>query len=805
MVDVIRIAYLQSAASSRLSVTNTATENGTSRPRIVESTDFPWYASLSFMWSAVEVNVGIICACVPSLKALFLRFAPSFIKDANDDPSPISSIDVGEKRNTILATDDTDVNVLTHPAAFRRPAVHEYEGDDDGDYMGFLNMLAAPPDDIPGRKGQRKDNTTSALSRVQTSGSMATVSEFDFVNMNKNRNMLKLNNRQSLWPVLVVTIIFFIWGFAYGLLDTLNGQFQIVAKLSQQQALGLHAAYYGGYLVGPLTLGRFMLKRYGFKPTIIAGLCVYGCGTLVFWPSAVLLSYAAFVVSNFIVGFGLSCLEVASNPYIALCGPLEYAEVRLNFSQAFQAVGSVCSPLLAQRILFKDVLSSPSLVNVQWAYLAIGLFDFLLALVFYYIPLPEATADQLEEQAEKRSAVYRTRLGPFRVVWVTLALGSFSQWCYVGAQEGNGGQTGALIGALRPKGTLDAFDYEAIGHTTFAIGRFLGAFLNYMLKPRWILLICFVGTIVLSALQMNASGTSGVAVNGLLYFFEGSIFPIVYAISMRGLGAGTWDGAAIMTAAISAGAVVPPILYGVTKSHSVQYSWCVMLAVFSFGTIFPLYLNFVPAARKQVDPIHEKRDRRRRTRNALRSNSVISEASSSAQFGIGGILARRKRKQVRETAGVTFMDQTQNESPARRRSSTMGSFVSPTTTSNNPWLDHNADMQPPSPTRTRRVSIANSVRESVAKVGGLGFKSSPFDEEEDEEQGGGHHSHTEGSESSSSSHSGGDGGASSEAINTRDFATGGEKLEEGMSATVRREWTEMDDVRDDYHKVLRDL
>lgn len=788
VVDVVRIAYLQSAALDRLTVVNTDTDNGGQTQRIVESTDFPWYASLSFMWSAIEVNVGIICACVPSLKPLFLRFAPSFIKDANDDPTPVSSMDAEEKRNTILPTTSTDINVLTHPAAFRRPAIEEYDGDEDGDYMGFLNMLAGPLDNTSDRKDRRKETTMSTLSRTTTAGSAA--SDFDFVNMDKNRNMLKLNNRQSLWPVLVVTTIFFLWGFAYGLLDTLNAQFQVIAKLSEGQALGLHAAYFGGYFVGPLTLGRFMLHRYGFKPTMITGLCVYGCGTLVFWPSAVLTSYAAFVVSNFIVGFGLSCLEVAANPYIALCGPLEYAEVRLNFSQAFQGCGTVCSPLLAQRVLFKDVLNAPSLVNVQWTYLGIGLFDFLLALIFYYIPLPEATEEQLEEQADKRSAVYRTRVGPFRVVWVTLALGTFSQWCYVGAQEGNGGKTQALMRALRPKGALDPFDYETVGHTTFAVGRFLGAFLNYMLKPRWILLLCFVGALILSAIQMDANGTSGVAVNQLLYFFEGSMFPIIYAISMRGLGDQTWNGAAVMTTAISSGAVVPPILYGVTRTHSVKYSYCVMVAVFAFGMIFPLYLNFVPAARKQVDPIHESRDRRRRARRALRTNSAFSEASTAAQFGLSGIIARRKKKHGHQPSGDSFTGRVQSEHVERTNSSELGSPMSPRT-SQNQWQEH-VGMQTPNPAKTRRASIAKSVRESVAKVGGLGFKSSLLEEEEED------YSSRSRESNSSSSHIG------SSDVSSRDFGSDEEKLE-ATNTTVRREWTEMDDVRDDYHKVLRGL
>lgn len=142
--------------------------------------------------------------------------------------------------------------------------------------------------------------------------------------------------------------------------------------------------------MAPLSFGRIVLKSWGFKATFITGLCIYACGTLTFWPSAVLMSFPAFLVSNFIVGLGLSTLEIAANPFIALCGPPEYAEIRLNMAQGIQAIGSVISPILARRVLFKQVLDAPSLVDVQWTYLGIALFDVLLAVVFYYLPLPEA-------------------------------------------------------------------------------------------------------------------------------------------------------------------------------------------------------------------------------------------------------------------------------------------------------------------------------------------------------------------------------------------------------------------------------
>ena len=630
VVDVIRLAYLQRAAAARLEVVKPGNNGG---PRLSrDNNDFSWDASLSFMWSAVEVNLGIICACVPSLKPLFLKFLPSFIKDTGS-VSPLNTSNDSDAAPAIAAKGN--VSMLNHPAAFRKPQVKEYAGEDEGDEMGFLNMLSGPDEDAP--------ELGRTLSRKLTRSPSSSASNFDFVKRSGNKNMLKLTNRQSAWPIAAVTVIFFLWGFAYGLLATLNGKFEEVSQLTVGEGLGLHAAYFAGYFVGPMTLGRFILKRYGFKAAMMSGLVVYGCGTLVFWPSAVLTSYGAFIVSNFIVAYGLSCLEIAANPYIALCGPLEYAEVRLNLSQAFQGCGSVVSPLLATKVLFGKIDAPSSLVDVQWAYLGIALFVYGLAVVFYYIPLPEATDEELAELADRRSAVYRAKVGPYRVIFVTLGLGVFSQWCYVGLQECVGGNVESLARLTVPNSRLTPFDYNTVGHTVFALGRFMAAFLNYVMKPRWILLFLYTGLIICLALMMSLGGTASTGISMIVFFFEAGIFSIIYAICMRGLGEHTKTGSAFMSSAISGGAVFPVIQWAVGNQHGLRYSYSVPLGTACFGAIFALYLNLVPAARLQVDPTHEDRTRRREKRIVERQNSAASYDSTAQKFGLAGIMARRKR------------------------------------------------------------------------------------------------------------------------------------------------------------------
>ncbi|KAL9621050.1 MAG: hypothetical protein Q9160_004435 [Pyrenula sp. 1 TL-2023] len=640
-VDVIRIAALSQASFSRARTV----ESGNKNSRVVQEQEYSWYAAQSFMWCAVEVNVGIICGCVPSLKPLFARFLPKFIKSTSD---PVSQ---REKSGSAYASGSVDNdrpkgsppqgNEITNPAAFKTPT--NVERDPGDGEMGFLDFLHDAEGEAP---VSRSTTIATSTSRPPT-GRRGSLNFLDFYNVNKPKNMLKTTNRESFVPIALVTILFFLWGFAYGLLDILNAQFKVVVNMNTGQSDGLHAAYYAGYFAGPLTLGHFIFKKYGFRATMMTGLVIYAIGTLVFWPSAVLTSYPAFVVSNFIVGFGLSCLEVSSNSFIALCGPMEYAEVRLNFSQGFQAIGSVVSPLLAKKVLFRSVLDTSSLINVQWTYLGIALFDVLLALVFYYLPIPEASDEDFDELADRHRSANTARVGGMPVIWVTLALAVFCQFCYVGGQESVGVNVVTLSNAVYVKSSgLTGFDYETIGHSVFAIGRFAFAFLNYLLKPRWILLGLYLGLIITSALTMRLTGQACAAMIQLAYLFESGAFSIIYAICLRGMGAYTKLAAALVTAAISGGAVFPVIQSAVTNGHSIQYSWCVVVAVSVFGTIFPVYLNVFPQARRQVDPVHEARNSRRQKRKATLRNMSDGSDSSSRQniFGLAGIVARVKKR-----------------------------------------------------------------------------------------------------------------------------------------------------------------
>ncbi|KAK5717488.1 hypothetical protein LTR17_016102 [Elasticomyces elasticus] len=626
-VDVVRIAYLQSASQTRLMEIQNQSGDASKR---TEETDASYYAALSFMWSVVEVHVGIMCANVPGLKPLVARFLPNMLRDANDALSksgslsmPIGTVDMAAAHRIPSVSDMSSPTVP--PGVRHRDFGSQSISGEDGS-TGMMDFLTTPDmAELPANM-QKLERTQTALTNTSRATRPDTPNFYDFVNMKGKKSLVHMTNRESIFPIGMVTVLFFIWGFEYGLLDVLNQQFQKVARMTPGQSTGIHSAYFAGYAVGPILVGRPVLQKWGFKACYSVGLGIFACGTLIYWPAAVLTSFSGFLITNFIVAFGLSVLEVAANPFIALCGPMEYAEVRLNISQGVQAIGSVVAPLIADRAFFQKSFHAPSLIDTQWAYLGISLATVLLAMGYYYVPLPEATDQELEEASERMDGAHKAKIGTFNIIWITLGLGVFSQFCYVGGQEVTSTLYDNYLTAVRPDYVVS--NWMAIAHTAFAVSRFLAAGLGIWVKPRILLLGFFLGAIVFEALAMTYSGSTGVAMMIMVFFMEGPIFSLIFAQSLRGMGKHTKTASVFMTSAISGGAVFAPISSHIANQKArPKYALVVAIAAFAGGAVFALFLNVVPKARAQVDPQTDAT-----TPPGSRPGSTDSRASRAMSF-----------------------------------------------------------------------------------------------------------------------------------------------------------------------------
>ncbi len=158
--------------------------------------------------------------------------------------------------------------------------------------------------------------------------------------------------------------------------------------------------------------------------------------------------------------------------------------------------------------------------------------------------------------------------------------------------------------------SMDVVSQVAYGHTAFAVSRFLAAISDIWIKPRFSLLFFYLGAIAFSIAAMKTSGSTGATMIVMVMFFEGPLFPQIFAQGIRGMGKHTKDAAVLITASIGGGGFFPPIMFAALKIHDARYAFCVVVAAFTAGLLYPIWLNTVPAARIISDPLRDEQTRR---------------------------------------------------------------------------------------------------------------------------------------------------------------------------------------------------
>ncbi|KAF2437971.1 MFS general substrate transporter [Karstenula rhodostoma CBS 690.94] len=430
---------------------------------------------------------------------------------------------------------------------------------------------------------------------------------------NSRTRAAELTLRESIFPLCLVTILFFLWGFSYGLIDTLNKHFQEVLNITRSRSSGLQAAYFGAYPLASLGHANWILRHYGYKACFIWGLCLYGIGSLIAWPALVYRSFGGFCVAIFITGNGLGSLETAANPYLTVCGPPKYSEIRINIAQAFNGIGTVIAPVLGSYVFFTEVDDkNPSLKNVQWTYLAIAIFVFILAFVFYVTPIPEITDADMAFQAEETHA--GTDVKSF---WKQYRLfhAAAAQFCYTGAQIAIAGAfINYVVDTREGTSSATAARFLSGAQGAFALGRFIGSFLMNYVRPRWVFLAFMTACIVFICPSITQRGNTGMSMLYVTLFFESIIFPTIVALGMRGLGKYSKRGSGFIIAGVAGGAVVPPILFAAADSQGLAnyatghaptaIAMSVPLAFFVAAWSYSLAVNFAPQYREVVDKFH---------------------------------------------------------------------------------------------------------------------------------------------------------------------------------------------------------
>ncbi len=434
--------------------------------------------------------------------------------------------------------------------------------------------------------------------------------------MTINDNLIsKPRGGTYLVPFLLVTSLFFLWGFAHSLLDVLNKHFQEILGVSKAQSGLIQAAVYGGYFIMAIPAGLFM-KRYGYKKGILLGLLLYAGGAFLFYPAIHIQTFWAFLVALFIIALGLTCLETAANPYSTVLGPPGRSAQRLNLSQSFNGLGWVIGPIVGSLILFATTSGDNKFATLAIPYVGIGIIVLLVAFLFFITKLPDIdeAALQLTDGDQQDSQTIEKPL--FRHPHFIFAV--IAQFFYVAAQTGINSFFINYVTEVFHKPSSDHFagahllhrltdmagrmnpgitEYENLLNTTaglmlsfsfglFMIGRFLGSLVLTWIKPAKLLLIYALFCMILTGLVISGAGMIGIVSLSLIYLFMSVMFPTIFALGLRNLGSHTRRASSFIVMAIVGGAVFTPLMGLIADHNSMQAGFIVPLVCFSVVLAF---------------------------------------------------------------------------------------------------------------------------------------------------------------------------------------------------------------------------
>ncbi len=361
-------------------------------------------------------------------------------------------------------------------------------------------------------------------------------------------SLLSRNGRNYLAPFVLITSLFFLWGFAHSILDVLNKHFQVVLDIGKAQSALVQAAVYGGYFLMALPAGE-IIRRRGYRFGVLTGLALYGFGALMFVPGSYLMSFPFFIASLFVIGCGLTCLETAANPYVTELGAPSAAERRINLAQSFNGLGWMVGPLVGGLLLFDG---SDTGGNIALPYVIIGVAVWVVAGLFYRVELPEPAEAQPAAAADEPAAAGGLWSRPH------FALGVVALLLYVAAQTGI---NSFFINFAEENSPLTARDaslvlsFGCMG--LFLVGRMAGSWLMKYVRPVRLVLVLALGAMATMLGVTFVGGWAGLALFLLCYLCESVMFPTLFALSIAGLGQQTKRASSFLIMSIVGGAIAP--------------------------------------------------------------------------------------------------------------------------------------------------------------------------------------------------------------------------------------------------------
>lgn len=376
------------------------------------------------------------------------------------------------------------------------------------------------------------------------------------------------------FALVMLTTLFFMWGFITVLNDILIPHLKNVFELSYTQSMLVNLCFFGAYFVCSLPAGS-IVKQVGYQRGIVFGLLIAAGGCLLFLPAASFESYAFFLTALFVLASGITLLQVAANPYVTQLGPEQSASQRLNMTQAFNSLGTVIGPWVGGALILSVVATGDNAADsVRLPYTALAITLASLAVLFVFLKLPKIHSEQ-DDSSHNYAAAIKNR---------HLMLGALAVFVYVGAEVSIGSFMINFFGEANIAGMEEAEAAKLVSlyWGGAMIGRFIGVALLFVVAANIMLIINALLAVGLLILVVSLDGNIAMWALIAVGLCNSLMFPTVFSLAVAKLGPLASRGSGILCMAIVGGAIVPLLQGMLADTIGLQTSFVLPIACYLY-------------------------------------------------------------------------------------------------------------------------------------------------------------------------------------------------------------------------------
>jgi FHS family L-fucose permease-like MFS transporter len=366
-----------------------------------------------------------------------------------------------------------------------------------------------------------------------------------------------LNSHRPVTPgyrreLITLTSLFFMWGLITSLNDILMPHLKAAFELTYTQATLIQFCFFSAYFVMSFPSGT-VVRRFGYQRGIVLGLVIAGLGAALFYPASQWHSYGFFLGALFVLASGITLLQVAANPLVALLGTPATASSRLTLTQAFNSLGTTIGPYVGASLILGGTAALTETSRVNLPYLGLAIAFWLLAIVMSLTQLPAEAQAPITTKPSDQSSLLSHR---------PLLLGIGAIFLYVGGEV----SIGSFLVNLFSEADIGALSHEDAGRLMSLywggamVGRFIGSWVMHRVKPSHVLTVNALSAIVLILLAMLLKGHIAMVALLAVGLCNSVMFPTIFSLSIDGLGERVGEGSGLLCMAIVGGAVVPVVM-----------------------------------------------------------------------------------------------------------------------------------------------------------------------------------------------------------------------------------------------------